>query len=228
MYTANAASCTTVSTGSATGGTTSTQPLLGIIGFESNSVTTVYAVNDQGYVFSWTPGSAPAFKTRRSSTDPYNDIHGLTPSRLFLAATDNPGAHAQIDAYDADANNRVVHNLNGLPNANNGSVLGVWAWDSTHAYAVGKQGNLLWWDGGTNWYFINPTASMQVDLNSVAAPDGSSAYIASQDGKIRRPTISGWVEHFTASGPLKDIAASSRQDVWAVGNGGIVVHFPEP
>jgi hypothetical protein len=193
-------------------------------------VTTIYAVNDQGMVFSWTPGNAPTFKTKRPTTYGYRDIHGASSSQLFIAAVDPFGDNANIHAYNASTNSLdYLPQFSGIPSANNKSVLGVWAWDSSHAYAVGRAGLLVSWTGtGTNaWSFISPDNNMKQDLNGVVALDASSTYIASQDGKIRRPTASGWVEHFTATGPLKDIAASSREDIWAVGDG-IVVHFPEP
>ncbi|MFL5346140.1 MAG: putative metal-binding motif-containing protein [Hyalangium sp.] len=224
MYTANAASCTSSSTASASN-TPSSRPLQGIIGFESGGTTTLYVVNDEGAFYSWTPGDAPTLKFQRSSGDPYWDIHGVTPSTLLLAAG-NSSSTADIHSYNVTTDSRASFTLSGVPSANNGTVQGLWAWDSTHAYAVGKKGLLLWWDGNATWYFFSPDPSMKVDLNSVSAPDAYSAYIASQDGKIRRPVVGGWVEHFTATGALKDIAASSRQDIWAVGNG-IVVHFPE-
>jgi hypothetical protein len=227
-YNGVAPSCTSSSTVSATNGS-SNRPLQGIIGFESGAVTTLYVVNDQGAFYSWTPGSVPVLKFQRSALDtyPYWDIHGVTPSKLFLAA-DNLVGSADIHTYNVSTDTRASLTLSNVPSANNGRVLGIWAWDSTHAYAVGERGLLLWWDGNATWYFFSPDPTMKVDLNSVSAPDAYSAYVASQDGKIRRATAAGWTEHFTASGPLKDIAASSRQDVWAVGNGGLVVHFPEP
>lgn len=223
MYTANAPSCTSSGTASASN-TPSSRPLKGIIGFEAGGVTTLYVVNDQGALYTWTPDDAPLFKFQRLSADAYSDIHGVTPSNLLLA-TSTLGI-ADIHSYNATTDSRSSFTLAGVPSANNGTVQGVWASDATHAYAVGKKGLLVSWDGSSTWNFSSPDSSMKADLNKVSAPDIYSVYIASQDGKIRRPTGAGWVEHFDAGGALKDIAASSPQNVWAVG-GGIVVHFPE-
>lgn len=49
------------------------------------------------------------------------------------------------------------------------------------------------------------------------------------DGAIRRLSASGWVAQplYSTAQPLQDIAASSISDIWAVGDNGTVVHFPE-
>lgn len=220
------ATCTPVSTSSATGGMTSSSPLVGIIGFGSSN--TVYAVNEVGHVYAWTPGNNPVYRGRRTSGEPFGDIHGTAATRLLLVGVDEPNGEPVALDYDGVAPGSFnYHAFSGLPALPNRGLRGVWAWDSTHAYAVGKQGTFLYWNGSTGWYSFSPNPSMTVDFNSVVALDASAAYIASEDGKIRRASAAGWVEHFTASGPLKDIAATSRQDIWAVGNG-IVVHFPEP
>ncbi len=226
-YDGAASSCTQANTTSASGGTTSSHPLTGIVGFESSGVTTVYVVNDDGQVFSWVPGNAPAYKAERTLALPYWDIHGAAVSRLLIAAAATSGEHPNIHAYNASTDTLTGHSFSGVPASNDSSVLGIWSWDTSHAMAVGKKGLLLRWDGSTTWYFASPDSSMTVDLNSVVALDAYSVYVAGQDGKIRRSGSSSWLVHFTASGALKDIAASSRQDLWAVGNG-LVVHFPEP
>jgi photosystem II stability/assembly factor-like uncharacterized protein len=226
MYTANAAGCTTALTGNATGGTRSNNPLTGIIGFESGT-TTVYVVNDQGKVFSWTPGSQPAFKAARSSNYAYRDIHGGSASLLLLAADDASGGGSTqptLHSYNAPADVLAAQTTSAVPVANEGNLYGIWAWDSTHAYAVGNKGVLLKWNGATNWSFASPKASMQTNLTSVVALDDASVYVADVGGNIRRPGASDWVVHFTASGALNDLAAVGRDDIWAVGNG-IVVHF---
>ncbi|WP_224370477.1 putative metal-binding motif-containing protein [Hyalangium versicolor] len=224
-YTANAADCATTNTGSAMGGPSSS-PLRGIVGIESGTGTTVYAVNGQGSLYSWTPGNLPVFRSYRSVPLPYWDIHTANPSTLLIAAealADTP----QVDSFDLVESARTVHAMDDVPAANKYGLHGIWAWDSTHAVAVGRKGNIVWWNGATAWKFLSPDPAMQVDLNAVSALDRSSAYIASQDGRIRRPTPTGWVEHYYSGGTaLRDIAASSRQNIWAVGNS-IVLHFAE-
>ena len=120
------------------------------------------------------------------------------------------------------------HQETDVPNNNEGIVLGFSSWDTTHAYASGAKGLLLKWDGNTTWDFASPTPAMVVDLPGVVAFDDYSVYAAGVDGTIRRAAAAGWVEHFTATAALRDIAAVSRQDIWAVGASGVVVHFPEP
>jgi hypothetical protein len=225
LATYNGLTCTSANTSSATGGTTATRPLLGIVGFQSGSTTVVYVVSDYGHIFSWTPGSPPAYRTRRSSSDPYRDIHGTEVSQMLLVGNNNPNDRPEIRGYDG-AETRTLHTLSGVPTTSNDSLNGVWAWGPGSAYAVGKKGTLLRRTGATTWAYANPVPTMQVDLNSVVAFDDSSVYIASEDGAIRRPVPGAWGLHFNAGASLKDIAATSRQDIWAVGHG-FVVHFPE-
>ena len=220
--------CTPVSTQSATGGTTSGNPLVGVVGFESGPTTTIYAVNDLGHVYEWVAGmGAPAFKISRGG-QPFGAIHGRTASQLILGGIGNGGLPT-IETYNPTIGASVLvdHQVTGVNNANKGVVLGISGWDNTHAYSSGEKGQLLRWDGNTTWNFASPNGAMVVDLPGVVAFDDYSVYVASADGKIRRAAATGWVEHFSATGALRDIAAASRRDIWAVGPSGVVVHFPE-
>jgi hypothetical protein len=218
--------CSLANTGSATNNP-ATVALSGIVGFGSSN--TVYAVNAQGQLYSWTPGSVPVFKAQRATSDPLRDLHGPSASRLLLVGADYPGEIPLIQSYDAVAGGTSLsadHTLTGIPTANNAGFLGVWAWDSTHAYAVGNKGLVMKWNGATGWSFASPDASVTTQFNSVVALDDSSVYIVGQDGRIRRSKASSWDVHYSGAVELKDIALSSRQNIWAVGNG-VVVHFPE-
>jgi hypothetical protein len=218
--------CTMASTTNATGGTQSNKHLHGIVGFEAGAVTTVYAVNDDGHVYAWTPGTQPVYKGKRPNpADPFFSIHGVSTSQLFTGG--HLGGAPVLFSYDATGSNLVSQTLTGVASANSGHVLGVWAMSSTVAYAVGQKGLVLKWEGANTWSFASPDAAMVTDLTSVVALDDSSVYITDSVGKIRRPTAAGWVEHFTASGELRDIAVVSPQNIWAVGPSGRVVHFPE-
>ncbi|MDY7225004.1 putative metal-binding motif-containing protein [Hyalangium rubrum] len=215
------ASCATGSTVNATGGTTSNRPLTGIIGFGSS--TTVYVVNDVGQVYEWTYGNHPVFK--KTSGESFQDIHGASASKLLAVGNIDPQNDSDILGYDAVANSNLVdHSFSS--SSTDRALRGVWAWDNTHAYAVGALGTLWWWDGNTTWHSASQDTSVTTRFNSVVAFDISSAYIACEDGKIRRGRVGGWTEHYSGSTALKDIAAASTQDIWAVGNG-VVVHFPE-
>jgi hypothetical protein len=95
------------------------------------------------------------------------------------------------------------------------------------AYAVGDSNIVLRWQGGTSWSAVTPPAT--VGFTSVCAPDRSSVYVTDAVGAIRRYTGTQWVPQFTATpaGPLRDIALVSPTNIWAVGPGGRVIHFPE-
>jgi hypothetical protein len=231
MYDAGSDTCTEDTTNRATGGTRSDKPLEGIIGFESGGTVSVYVVNDEGHVYTWTPGSAPAFVIRRSPSQPYRDLHATAASHLVLVGT-SPSGGPLLHTYDATVTGAslVTPSPGTIPPEHTGSLWSVWVVDDARAYAVGEKGVFLKRDATGSWRFGFATAQpgMVTDLTSVVAFDDDAVYVADKNGKIRRPTPGGWVEHFSASGELKDIAAASRQDLWGVGPSGRVVHFPEP
>jgi hypothetical protein len=86
------------------------------------------------------------------------------------------------------------------------------------------------WDGATSWARVSPPAdNTNADFTSVVVLDPSSIYVTSTDGVIRRLTSGGWVSTrvYTSDQPLRDLAASSVENIWAVGDNGKVLHFPE-
>lgn len=106
----------------------------------------------------------------------------------------------------------------------------VWMASPKLAYAVGDGGLVMKWDGNTTWTRVTPPAqNAGANFTSVVALDGASIFTTDLTGAIRRLSASGWVAEplYDTEQPLQDIAASSISDLWAVGDNGTVVHFPE-
>jgi hypothetical protein len=95
---------------------------------------------------------------------------------------------------------------------------------------LGDDGLVMKWNGETGWSKVDPPPDdTAADFTSVVVLDPSSIYTSDTDGVIRRLTATGWAAHptFDADRPLREIALSSPGDIWAVGDDGRVLHFPE-
>jgi hypothetical protein len=205
-------------------------PIHGIIGFASASSTTLYLVNYTGRLYTWTPGSAP--QEQFNLTPPsFADIHGLERSLLL-----GVGGHSEADpqptasSYSGSGNAPEQHMLQGVPVGYIGSLRAVWMGAPTLAYAVGDKGLVVKWNGVTSWTRVSPPAdNPNADFTSVVVLDPSSIYVTDTSGVIRRLTASGWIPSpvYTVDQPLRDLAANSPGNIWAVGDNGKVVHFAE-
>ena len=206
------------------------QPITGLVGFSAETPTTLHLALALGRLSKWTPGSTPV---EQYNLDPetYEGAHGL-PSSLLLGvggSESNPSVPS-ISSYSGTGNMAQRHTLQGVPSGYNGNLREVWMGSPKLAYAVGDAGLVMKWDGTTTWTrVVPPSTNAGANFTSVVVLDGSSIYTTDLTGAIRRLSASGWVTAplYDATRPLNDIAASSPSDIWAVGDNGTVVHFPE-
>jgi hypothetical protein len=202
----------------------------GIIGFTSPASTTLYLVNYLGRLSTWTPGSNP--QEQFNLTPPsFADIHGLERTLLLgVGGHDDDTPEPTASSYSGSGNNPQQHTFQGIPSGYGGSLRAVWMGAPGLAYAVGDGGLVVKWNGATAWSRVPPPAdNATANFTSVVVLDPSSIYVTDANGVIRRLTASGWVSTpvYTSDQPLRDLAASSVSDLWAVGDNGKVLHFPE-
>jgi hypothetical protein len=158
----------------------------------------------------------------------YRGVHGVSASALLLVGgtTTTPMA-PRIQGYINDQG-PSDHTFAGFT----GHVQAVWMVNSRLAYAVGDKGVLLRWGGQSAWASVDEPPANTPDFSSVMALDPSSIYVTSRGPTptLRRAAATGWDPQFvfTASQPLHDVALSSPSDIWAVGDNGLVMHWPEP
>ncbi len=204
--------------------------LQGIVGFTSGSSATLYVVNALGRLYVWTPGSAPQ-QRYNLTPETYGGIHGLEPSLLLGAGgTEADPFVPTASSYPGTGGSATRHTLQGLPSGYSGSLRAVWMGGPRLAYAVGDNGLVVKWDGAITWTRVPPPANnATTNFTSVVVLDPSSIYTTSLNGLIRRLTPGGWVSPslYMSDQPLNDIALSSLGNIWAVGDSGKVVHFPE-
>ena len=205
--------------------------LTSLIGFESGTTTLLYVVDIWGRLYAWTPGSAPE---ERYNTDPpaYFDIHGLSSSLLLVVGDRNdPPTGPHIVGYPGTGGVGAV-TLHTLNNAGSytGSLRGVWMHSASLAYAVGDDGLMMKWGGGTSWDRVSaPAGATAADFTSVGMVDAHSIYVTDTEGRIWLRTSTRWSDPplYDADRPLRDIAVASPTEVWAGGDDGRVVHFAE-
>ncbi|MCY1077447.1 putative metal-binding motif-containing protein [Archangium lansingense] len=211
---------------------TSTNNLMGLQGFTSGGTTQLFTVDHLGRLYAWTPGSAP--QEHYNETPPtYQGLHGLSPTQLLAVGDKNgDGAAPHIAGYPGSGGLAAVtaHTLAGVPAGYIGSLRAVWMASTSLAAAVGDGGLVMTWGGGTGWTRVAPPAdNTTAPFSSVVVLDPSSLYVTDTgaSGAIRRRSTGGWVTATTVDRPLRDLALSAPGDIWAVGDGGRVVHFPE-
>jgi hypothetical protein len=208
--------------------------LTGLVGFVSDGATVLYVVDSRGRLYVWTPGSQP--QERYNMYPPaYFGIHG-TQSDLLVVGGAFENAQdprlPRIDSYPGSGGAEAVrsHELRGIPNDYVGELHAVWMAQPSLAYAVGDNGLVLKWDGAEGWErVLPPAAPAAANFTSVVVLDISSIYVTDTNGSIRRLTGSGWVDHpfYDTDKPLRDIALDSPGEIWAVGDDGRVIHFPQ-
>jgi hypothetical protein len=208
----------------------STQAIHGLVGFPPAVSTTLYLTGDLGRMATWTPGTNPA-EQYNIGPETYKGLHALAPSFLLgVGGTENSPSVPSVTEYSGTGNTPQRHTLQGIPVGYDGSLRAVWMGSSTLAYAVGDDGLVMKWDGATTWTRVPaPSDNTTADFTSVVVLDASSVYSTDASGVIRRLSATGWAAAplHSAGVPLRELAASSLTDIWAVGDNGTVVHFPE-
>ncbi|WP_257457710.1 putative metal-binding motif-containing protein [Archangium lipolyticum] len=190
----------------------------------------IYVVDDRGRLYVWSPGVS---LSERYNLNPvmYFDIHGLDSTKLLtIGGTEDSPSTPYITSYPGTGSTATYHSVS-TPSGYNGALRGVWMASSNLAYAVGDSGLVVKWDGATSWTRMTPPSdSSSAPFTSVVAPDPFTIYVtdANPSGAIRRLSATGaWSTAYTLDKPLRDIAVTSQGDIWAVGDDGRVVHFPE-
>jgi len=206
------------------------QPITGLVGFQAGASTTLYLVLTLGRLSTWAPGNNPV-EQYNLTPETYMGIHGLQSSLLLgVGGTENNPSVPSVSSYSGTGNTPQLHTLQGVPGGYNGSLRAVWMGSPKLAYAVGDGGLVMKWDGTTTWTrMLPPSDNATASFTSVVVLDSSSIYSTDASGVLRRLSASGWAASplYSSGVPLRDLAASSPGDLWAVGDNGTVVHFPE-
>jgi hypothetical protein len=226
------------------GGTCASKPptakedTLGLMGFRANdgsvSIVGVGAKPDRtgGWRFQWNGGAVDTNPT--SVPHPLYEVHGQSPELLFAVGGPAGNTGARIHRF----NSLTQQFSNETVPSNSGQLVGVWVVNPKLAYAVGYNNTVLRWDG-TNWTSLGGpnTGAARTDISSVVAFGQSSVYITVRrfnggggllNSRLYRYDGQGWEQLGPDfSGSLWEIAANSPEDIWVVGSGGRVIHWPQ-
>lgn len=203
----------------------------GLVGFDVAGALQVYGVSGDGGSFLHVPQPSPTFTSFPAVGARLLDVHGLSPDLMFaVGGAQKSGGQVSPRIYRFDSQKKlwVDQGVQNLPQMPGGMLRSVHVVSARLAYAVGDQGLVLRWDGSA-WSLLPAPAA--VDLTGVIAFGTSQVYTSDRGGSVRKYDGSTWTEPYPAplllADPLNDITGSSPADLWAVGDNGRVVHWPE-
>jgi hypothetical protein len=172
-----------------------------------------------GSTFIWNGGSTLTFGT--TPVAPLYDLHGLSRATLFAVGGTTGLRIYRFNATSGQWQQETVPTVVGANGLN-----GVWVVNEKLAFAVGEQSTVLKWDGATwsKMAFPNDIES----LRSVVAFGASSVHVAAYNGRIYRYDGQRWqVVHDDTSARFNDIAGTSPENLWVVGENGEILHWPQ-
>ncbi|WP_408888496.1 putative metal-binding motif-containing protein [Myxococcus faecalis] len=226
----------------ALGGTGQSAVVTGLVGFGTTGDPVLYVTDSTGRIFRWILGGAVT--ELEDNAVNYYGLHGLREEFLLaVGGTTGSGSGQRFRSYAVTPGGAATP-TSGVHSSNvEGNARAVWMGTDNKACAVGENGAVWRWNGGTPWTRVEPpggpvTSSfssvvMRYDAENAQNPLNEHCYMvdSSTNGRLRRLTPSGtW-----GSGPdlqtnarLHDLAIAPTGDVWVVGEGGRVFHYPEP
>lgn len=176
-----------------------------------------------GRVFRWDGGVENQSVTAISSS-PLYDVHGLSPELLFAVGGPDTTPHIYRFSPDAGTWGNAQPATTGLDGLN-----AVWVVHPTLAFAVGENRSVMRWDGQA--WSAHPTAlslaATGEDLSGVVAFGEHALYVVSRSGNVFSFDGQSWRKLHSASGTMfYDIAGTSPEDLWVVGDNGRILHWP--
>jgi hypothetical protein len=178
----------------------------------------------EGNTFSW-DGSDTTVALSQTATVPLQDIHGIGEGTLF-AVGNVEGSQFPIYKFNAATSKWDPQTGPALGSLD---LQGVYVVNENLAYAVGEGGTVLKWNG-TDWQFLpNGNNKPTGTLRSVLAFGESAVYVTSESGKVSRYNGRNWDTLLDLGGPISlyDIAGTRPDDIWVVGAGNRVYHWPQ-
>lgn len=200
----------------------------GLVGFEGNGATTLYAAASDGRILRWAWAPSPAAAPEEVARVPANlrDIHGTSPDTLVAVGAQDYQVSEKLPRIfrvTPGSNEWVREEL--PPEVPNGGFLrGVHVVTAQLAYAVGDDGRVLEREGTTWRLLAAPPAEPGPvpDLNGVVGFGRTAVYVASSSGEVLRydGVARTWTVAATAPRSLLAIDGVDPRGVWAVGNTG--------
>jgi hypothetical protein len=205
--------------------------LTGLVGFERDGLTTVYAVASSGDIVRWEwrdePASLPHPTVVTRVAANLRGIHGLGPDALLAVGAEDyqPGGGGALPRVFRFEPASGRWSREALPtDLGTGFLRGVSVVDGQRAYAVGDQGLVLERQGGT-WRKL--PAPGTADLLDVVAFHPTAVLVLSQQSGVFLHLYNGetWSAPYPQAHPLLSLDALGPTEQWAAGQGGTLVHW---
>lgn len=202
------------------------EPPVAMVGFQSGAWFENVAVLHDGRLLRWRRGQAPMISSSNlSSSAEVTDLHGVAPDQLIAVGSVAQGNNRRPMSWllQADGGWRE-ESLTGGGNPN-GKMLGVWALTAVNAIAVGENGRIFR-RSASGWRLLSSDTSSA--LTSVRAFSPGRFYVTTDDGRVRRRSGSTWQTVFRSDAGvrLNDLSGTGEEDLWAVGDDGVIGRGP--
>ena len=201
---------------------------IAITGFVEAGVAQYVGVNRDGQLTRWARGGVVVTTPGNlTSRDEVFDLHGSSPTGLFAVGSTQVGASSNrrlaVWALGADGG-WSAESLDAIDQAR-GVLRAVWVTSASDAVAVGDEGVVLR-RTSAGWRTLE--SDTQVDLTSVRAFSNGRFYVSQADGRVRRWARSQWQTVFRNDAGVRfnDLSGTSEEDLWAVGNDGVIGRGP--
>ncbi len=204
------------------------EPPVAMVGFQRGAEFQNVAMLRDGRLLRWRRGQAPVISsTNLTSSAEVTDLHGVSPEQLIAVGSVMQGNNRRPMSWvlQSDGGWRE-ESLTGGGNPN-GKMWGVWALTAVDAIAVGENGRIFR-RSASGWRQLSSETSN--DLTSVRAFSAGRFYVTTDDGRVRRRSGSTWQTLFRndAGVRLNDLSGTSEEDLWVVGNDGVIGRGPQP
>ena len=202
------------------------EPPVAMVGFQSGAEFLNVAVLEDGRLLRWRRGQAPVISSSNlASSGEVTDLHGVAQEQLIAVGSVMQGNNRRPMSWllQADGGWRE-ESLTGGGNPN-GKMLGVWALTAVDAIAVGENGRIFR-RSASGWRLVSSDTTSA--LTSVRAFSPGRFYVTTDDGRVRRNSGLTWQTVFRSDAGvrLNDLSGTGEEDLWAVGNDGVIGSGP--
>ncbi|RKG72315.1 putative metal-binding motif-containing protein [Corallococcus terminator] len=197
----------------------------GLMGFATSGEVKVFGTGQRGttkdgVTFQWNGGSDTVTAQERKNLV-LSAVHGRSEGTLFAVGVDNTGRGVILRYLNTET--PPAWNKDSTVPSAAGPLTAVHVVSAKLAYAVSFTGQLLQWNG-VEWS-IDSSGVPITRFTGVLAFGRNSIYISTDDGKVLHYDGDVWHTE-TTSNSKYGIAGSSPADIWVVGKGRQVTHFP--
>ncbi len=202
----------------------------GLVGFERDAVTRVYAVTRSGHVLRWEwrdDASVPPPQVVVRLAANLNGVHGLSPDALLVVGAEKfqPGVTLprafRVDGVTGRWARETLPAGLGMGELRGVNVVEPWL-----SYVVGDRGWVLKRENGAWSWLPSPGSAAQELVDVVAfAPTVVLVLAHGSTPAIHRLNGTAWVENHSTGQPLLSLDAVVSHQQWGAGRGGTLVRW---